>query len=108
MPMIVEEIDVQRYDDIVATQPCIVFFMTPWCNSCKEMLPAIGEVAAAYGDRLAVYKIDFEDYPHVAANNGVMVVPTLIFYKDGVGCDRITGAKDMKAVTTMIETNLSG
>jgi thioredoxin-like negative regulator of GroEL len=58
------------------------------------MGPVIAELQAAGWN---VTKIDVDEQPALASRNGVMAMPTFLFFKDGRLVKRITGARS-KAV----------
>ena len=70
------------------------YYTAQWCGHCKNMKPVIAELQAAGWD---ISKIDVDEQPALASRNGVMAMPTFLFYKDGHVVKRITGARS-KAV----------
>ena len=66
------------------------YYTAKWCGPCRNMGPVIAELQAAGWD---VTKIDVDEQPALASRNGVMAMPTFLFYKDGLVVKRITGAR---------------
>ncbi len=65
------------------TKPVIVDFHALWCGPCKTQSPILKEVAAEFGERVRVIKIDVDRNPVVAGQYRIQSVPTLIVFKGG-------------------------
>lgn len=59
--------------------PCIIDFYADWCGPCKAVAPILDELAAEYGDKIIIYKVDTEVEKELAAAFGVRSIPTLLF-----------------------------
>lgn len=68
----------------------VEYYTAAWCGPCKNMKPVIAELQAAGWD---ITRIDVDEQPALASRNGVMAMPTFLFYKDGLLVKRITGAR---------------
>ncbi len=60
-------------------RPALVDFHATWCGPCRALAPVLEEVAAEYGDRIVVYKVDVDRAPELSAAFGIRSVPTLLF-----------------------------
>jgi thioredoxin 1 len=74
-----------------ATQPTLVDFWAAWCGPCRMVAPVVEAVAKEYGDRMQVLKMDVDANPKTPQSFGIMGIPTLILFKDGVEATRIIG-----------------
>ena len=72
-------------------QPALVDFWAPWCGPCQRIAPIIDELAKEYKGRVKVAKINVDESRKVAADLGVMSIPTLILFKGGQIVDKIVG-----------------
>ena len=70
-------------DVIKASQPVLVDFWAEWCGPCKQIGPALEEIAAEYGDKLTVAKVNIDENPETPTRYGVRGIPTLMLFKDG-------------------------
>ena len=61
----------------------LVDFSATWCGPCQRLAPILAEVAEELAGQVAVYTVDVDECPTVAANFGVSCVPTLIVFEDG-------------------------
>ncbi len=73
------------------SQPVLVDFWAGWCGPCHAITPAIEELAAEFGGRAKVGKLNVDDAAGVAAKYGIRSIPTLLFFKDGRIVDRVIG-----------------
>ncbi len=60
-------------------KPAIVDFYASWCGPCKTIAPILEELAAEYGDKIYIYKIDTEEEEELAAAFGIRSIPSLLF-----------------------------
>jgi len=69
----------EDFDTLVEKDILLVDFYTEWCGPCK-MLGSILESI----DYMDIIKVDADKFPELAMKFGIMSVPTLCFYKDGL------------------------
>ena len=62
----------------------LVDFFANWCGPCKMLMPVIHEVAEEYAGVVKVGKVDVDEEMELASRYGVVSIPTLILFKDGV------------------------
>jgi thioredoxin len=85
-----------------AERPVLVDFSAVWCGPCKKLEPVVHEIAAEYGDRLKVVKVDVDHSPTTAAKFGVLSVPTLLLFREGQVRDQVTGVLSKKALADRV------
>ena len=69
----------------------MVDFWAEWCGPCKMAAPVIDDLADEYAGKVTVAKLDVDAEPEVAQKFGVMSIPTVILFKDGVELARQVG-----------------
>ena len=78
----------------------ILDFMSTWCQPCKTMSPILDEVEKETG--VEIRKIDVDDNEEVVMAYNIRNIPTLIFIKDGVVVDKISGTISKEALINKI------
>ena len=68
--------------------------------------PALESIANAQQGKLKVCKVNIDDNQKLAAELGVMSIPTLVLFKDGNEQERIVGALGEAELTKRIEKYL--
>jgi thioredoxin 1 len=73
--------------------PVLVDFFADWCGPCQMLGPIIHEISEDkdFKNTLKFGKLNTEDYPDLATDNGVQGIPCLIFFKNGKEAARIVG-----------------
>lgn len=68
-------------ETVEGNEMVFIDFWAPWCGPCKRFTP-IFEATAAKNQDLKFVKVNTEDQPDLAAQFGIMSIPTLGIFKD--------------------------
>ena len=81
--MAAKNINAKQYEELIlGDKPVLVDFWAPWCTYCRRINPALDKIADSREDVLIV-KVNIDDYPDLAQQERIEVIPTLVVYKNG-------------------------
>jgi len=86
--------------------PAIIDFWAEWCAPCRAISPIVKELAAEYGDKVKIVKLNVDQNPSVTARYSIRSIPTVLAFKDGAVVGQITGARPKSAFEEMIQNLL--
>ena len=100
--------DTFQKDVVEAQKPVLVDFWAPWCGPCRAVGPVVEELAEAYDNKVDFGKINVDENPVLAANYGVMSIPTLIIFKDGEIAQKLIGYHPKEELQKLLDNVLTG
>ncbi len=82
----------ENYQNLIGDGVSLVFFHATWCSICRNQRPAV-ESLMKDNDLSHVFfgEVNYEQAQDIVTFSNVDGFPTMIFYKDGVEQDRLTG-----------------
>jgi len=96
--MAVEHLNESNFEEKIASGVVLVDFFATWCGPCKMLSPVIEEIGGECDGSFAVYKLDIDEAEDIVMDYGVMSVPTLMIFKDGVEAERMVGVQPKAAI----------
>jgi putative thioredoxin len=89
-------------------RPVLVDFWAPWCEPCKALKPVLEKLAAEYGGKFLLAKINSDDNQELAARYGVRGIPSVKAFIDGEPVDEFSGALPESDVRAFLDRLVPG
>ena len=70
-------------DVLKSATPVLVDFWAEWCGPCKQIAPALEQIAQELAGQVTVAKVDIEASPTTPSRYGVRGIPTMMLFRDG-------------------------
>lgn len=101
--MAVEHINENQFKSVVleSEKPVLVDFFATWCGPCRQMSPILEQVSEERSD-VKIVKVDVDENQNLAAEYGVMSIPTLIYFKGGKAVSQAVGARSKASLQMML------
>ena len=85
------ELKKENFEAVTSGAKVLVDFWAGWCGPCMMLSPIVDQLAEELDGEVVVAKVNVDDQPELAAQFGVMTIPTLILFKDGQEAGRSVG-----------------
>ena len=95
------EQDVLKADGLV-----VVDFWAEWCGPCRQIAPALEEIAEEESGRVTVAKLNIDENPSITTKYAVRGIPTLMIFKNGQVASTKVGAAPKSKIKEWIEQSL--
>jgi thioredoxin 1 len=89
-----------------SSDPVVVDFWAEWCGPCRQIAPALEEIAGSLNGRVKIVKLNVDENPHTASKYGVMSIPTLMIFKNGEMASRQVGAAPRQKLEQWITASM--
>ena len=87
-------------------RPVLVDFWADWCQPCKMIEPHLVAIADEMPEKIRIVKVNLDESPGTASRFGVMSIPTMVLFNEGVEKVRLVGARPKEAILSEISPYL--
>ena len=82
-----------------------ILFKSKDCPLCRQMEPVFKSIEEDFQGKISSETVDVLENTKASIDNGVMSIPTIIIFKDGVETARFTGATNREKIKLALEKN---
>ncbi len=94
----------QKFQELIQSErPVLIDFFATWCQPCKVQSSVLNSVKEQVGDKARIVKIDVDQFPTIASDNGVRGVPTLAIFRNGELLWKESGVHDVNSLVGLLE-----
>lgn len=100
-------INAKEFDEVIKSKKVVlVDFFATWCGPCRMLSPVLEEVLEESKDEFDIVKVDVDESYDLAKKFGVMSVPTMIIFQEGVETDKMIGYRQKDDILEEIKSYL--
>lgn len=93
-----DEVTDIEFDSVLANNKYVLIdFWADWCIPCRQVSPIVEDIANERPE-ITVFKMNIDANPDTPKRFGVMSIPTLIFFEQGVERARVVGVKTKEQI----------
>ncbi len=98
----IQEIDRQEFKDRVLGGEGLILvdFNASWCGPCQMLHPILERIAE---DGYKLFSVDIDQQPVLAAEYGIMSVPTMLIFRDGKKLEQMVGLQPESRIRATLE-----
>lgn len=93
------------FTDVVVRSPVPVLLdlWAPWCGPCLMLAPTLEKLAAEWGGRVRVAKLNVDENPAIAARFQARSIPLMVLLKNGQEMERLVGVQPPQTIRQRVE-----
>ncbi|WP_336995876.1 thioredoxin [Leclercia sp. UBA7405] len=104
--MTIRELSTAEFSSEVlnASVPVLVDFWASWCQPCRAVAPVIEALAHEHAGKMAVFKVNIDEQPELAAKHGIRSIPFFKIYVRGETVMEFSGARPKSDFDSLLTT----
>lgn len=104
--MTIRELSTAEFSSEVlnASVPVLVDFWASWCQPCRAVAPVIEVLAHEHAGKMAVFKVNIDEQPELAAKHGIRSIPFFKIYVRGETVMEFSGARPKSDFDSLLTT----
>ena len=88
----VTEVHQDEFDEKVKNGKVVVDCYAVWCGPCQMLAPVLEQLAEE-NDAIHFYKLNVDEAEEIAAKYGILSIPTLLLFENGILKKTLVGLK---------------
>lgn len=80
-----------NFDETIKSGVVLVDFWATWCGPCRQQSPILEEVNKEMAGKITIAKLNIDENRTTTKRFGVMNIPTLLIFKNGVQVNKFVG-----------------
>ena len=98
-----------EFEEIVLKSdiPVLVDFWAEWCGPCKQIAPALEELAKEMDGQVKIVKMNVDENQQVPTDLRIQAIPTLMLFNKGEVVDRQMGALPKSKIESWVNRAIS-
>ena len=84
--------------------PVVVDFWAEWCGPCRQIAPALEEIAEELDGKVKIVKVNVDENMKTAQDLHIRGIPALFMFKDGQVVSNKVGAAPKAALENWIKS----
>ena len=85
----------------------LVDFWAEWCGPCRLIGPVVEDLSKEFEGKATIGKLNVDDNREIAAQYGIMSIPTLLIFKNGQIVDKHVGVASKGDLKKKIEAAMA-
>jgi len=91
--------DIAEHADVLV----LVDMWAPWCGPCRQVSPALEQIARDLAGKIKLVKVDVDAVPKLSERFSVQAVPTLMLLRNGQVVARQAGAAPARVLREWVD-----
>lgn len=102
------EVTLENFNTIVDTdKPVVLDFWAPWCSPCRMLGPILERVAAKYGEKVIVAKINVDEQQELGQHFQIRGIPNVMIARNKQILHNLVGVRSEREYVEILDSMLN-